>query len=285
MSVMAAATWPDGKRIAVLVSVLLENWSPGKWPSYFTRTTPLRAGVSDVAAIEWSHYGGREGIWRLLKLLERCRVRATVFTNALSAELYPDAVRAIVAAGHDVAAHGLSQDQALNDLPPDQQQASIRRALDTLERVAGRRPTGWASPVYSWTEETTELLVREGLTWRADGLDASGPKLLHTPAGSIVTLPWCEFVDNRVLRASPRDFHDVYKDSFDFLYANEPMAILHLAVHSHFGGRPLIAAQLDKLLRYFAGFPDVWMPRHGELVDWFRAAGLDDLSYPKRFFA
>jgi len=281
---MAASTWPGGKRVAVLVSVLLENWSAGKWPSYFTRTTPLRAGVTDVAAIEWSHYGGREGIWRLLKLLERCRVKATVFANALSAELYPEAVRAIVAAGHDVAAHGMSQDQALNDLAPEAQQASIRRALDTLERVAGRRPTGWASPVYSWTEETSELLVREGLTWRADGLDASGPKLQRTPSGSIVTLPWCEFVDNRVLRASPRDFHDVYKDSFDYLYANEPMAILHLAVHSHFGGRPLITAQFHKLLRYFAEFGDVWFPTHRELIRHFADQKLDEIPYSQRFF-
>lgn len=282
---MAAATWPGGKRIAVLLSVLLENWTEGRSPTYFPRTTPLKPGAIDHAGVEWSHYGGREGIWRLLRVLDRAKLKATVFANALSAELYPDAIRAVVREGHDLAAHGYAQDRSLSDLSVAEQQQSIRRALDTLETASGRRPQGWASPVYSFTPETPDLLVREGVRWHAEALDASMPKLLRLPSGTIVALPWSEFVDNRVLRASPRDFYEVYKDSFDYLYDAEPMGILHLAVHSHFGGRPLIAAQFEKLLRYFSGFPDVWIPRHAELVDCFVAQGAGDLSYAKRFWA
>lgn len=282
---MAVLTWPDGKRVAVLVSVLLENWSEGRSPSYFPRTTPLRPGAIDHAAIEWSHYGGREGVWRTLRVLQRAEVKATVFANALSAELYPDALQAAIAAGHDVAAHGYSQDRGLSDLAREAQRQTIRDVLDTIERATGRRPDGWASPVYSFTPDTPAALAAEGVRWHAEALDASLPKLVATDAGHIVALPWSEFVDNRVLRASPRDFHDVYKDAFDFLYDTEPMGLLHLAVHSHFGGRPLIAAQLAKLLRYFRGFPDVWLVRHAALVDWYLAALPGDLSYRRRFFA
>jgi hypothetical protein len=35
-------TWPGGKRVAVLVSILFEVWADGKWPSYFPRTSPQR---------------------------------------------------------------------------------------------------------------------------------------------------------------------------------------------------------------------------------------------------
>ncbi|HUZ73293.1 MAG TPA: polysaccharide deacetylase family protein [Stellaceae bacterium] len=279
---MAGLAWPNGKRIAVLVSVLLENWSPGKSPSYFPRTTPLKPGAIDHAGMQWSHYGGREGIWRILRTLERTGVRATVFANALSAELYPDAIRAVVRAGHGLAGHGHAQDQYLCDMTTEQQQGVIRRSLDVLEAASGTRPDGWVCSVYSWNEETFALLVRAGVRWHADALDAALPRLQRTEAGPIVALPWCDFVDNRVLRASPRDFHDVYKDSFDYLYAAEPMGLLHLAVHSHFGGRPLVAAQLDKLLRYFTGFTDVWMPRHAELVDWFLAQKIDDPNAARR---
>jgi peptidoglycan/xylan/chitin deacetylase (PgdA/CDA1 family) len=282
---MAAASWPGGKRIAVLLSVLLENWTEGRSPTYFPRTTPLKPGAIDHAGVEWSHYGGREGIWRLLRVLDRAKLKATVFANALSAELYPDALRAVLREGHDLAAHGWAQDKSLADLSVEEQQLSIRRALDTVEKASGRRPQGWASPVYSFTPETPDLLVREGLRWHAEALDASMPKLLRTASGTIVALPWSEFVDNRVLRASPRDFYDVYRDSFDYLYDAEPMGLLHLAIHSHFGGRILVAAQLAKLLRYFSGFPDVWIPRHAELVDWYVAQGSPDLSYAKRFWA
>ena len=161
----------------------------------------------------------------------------------------------------------------------------IRRSLDTLERVAGTRPTGWVCSVYSWTEETFDLLVREGVRWHADALDASLPRLQQTPSGPIVAMPWCDFVDNRVLRASPRDYFDVYKDSFDYLRASEPMGLLHLAVHSHFGGRPLIAAQLEKLLGYINSCPDAWLVRHGELVDWFLAEPRDNLAASRRYTA
>ena len=44
-------SWPGGKRIAVLVSILFETWSDGKGPSYFPRTTPLPPGSKDIAGI------------------------------------------------------------------------------------------------------------------------------------------------------------------------------------------------------------------------------------------
>ncbi len=45
-------SWPHGKRMAVLISVLLESWSDGKSPTYCTRTTPLRGGAVDHAGMQ-----------------------------------------------------------------------------------------------------------------------------------------------------------------------------------------------------------------------------------------
>ena len=282
---MTPASWPGGKRVAVLVSVLLENWTDGKWPSYFTRTTPIRPGAVDHAGIEWSHFGGREGIWRILKLLERRGLKATIFTSGRAGELYPDAVRAAAAAGHDVAAHGYAQDVFYSELTREQQQASIRQCCEILRAASGRRPTGWASPVYSWNEETFDILASEGFTWYADALDISLPRLRRTASGALVALPWSDFVDNRVLRASPRDFFEVYKETFDFLDRAEPLGLLHIAVHSHFGGRPLMAAMFEKTLAYFQSAGSVWFPGHAELAQWFLDQKIEDLAYRKRFFA
>jgi allantoinase len=44
------------------------------------------------------------------------------------------------------------------------------------------------------------------------------------------------------------------------------MSLLHIGLHSHTGGRPLIAAQIDRLLRHLKQFPEVWFVRHGELA-------------------
>ncbi len=278
------ASWPNGKRIAVLVSMLFETWAEKKSPSYFPRTTPLKPGTVDHGAIQWGQYGGKEGVWRLLRILEQCNVRGTVFCSGRSAELYPEAVRQMVRSGHDIAGHGYTQDVVLSQLTPKQQQSTIRKVLDILERISGQRPEGWASAVYGWDEHTFDLLVREGVKWCADALDISLPRRQRTKSGSIYVIPWSDFVDNRVLRGNPHHYFEVYKDTFDYLYAHEPMGLLHIAIHGHFGGRPLMAAMILKALEYVTGFKDVWVPRHRELIQWMAEQGIDELPYAKRFF-
>ena len=93
---------------------------------------------------------------------------------------------------------------------------------------------------------------------------------MKTGKGTIVALPHTDFADHRVLRANPRDWFEVYKDTFDYLYANEPMAFLNVTVHCHFGGRPLMAAQIDRILKYIRGFAGVWLVRHDELAAWVK---------------
>ena len=77
-------TWPGGKRVAVLVSVLFESWSEGKSPSYFPRTTPLKPGTTDRGGIQWAEFGANEGIWRILHLLDRHKVPATVLASGIT---------------------------------------------------------------------------------------------------------------------------------------------------------------------------------------------------------
>ena len=81
--------------------------------------------------------------------------------------------------------------------------------------VSGQRPDGWVTAVYGSNAITHELLVREGLKWHADALNTCLPRVQTTPSGTIVALPWSDFVDNRVLRSSPRDYYDAYTETFD----------------------------------------------------------------------
>ena len=157
--------WPNGKRMAVLVSVLLESWSDGKSPHYFTRTTPLKPGATDYAGIQWSQYGGEEGIWRIVRTLDECHMCGSVFANARAAELYPDAFKQIVRSGHAVEGHGYAQDQYFLEMTPEQQRTTIRKVLDILEKASGSRPEGWATPVDGWNEHTFDLLVQEGFAY------------------------------------------------------------------------------------------------------------------------
>jgi len=61
---------------------------------------------------------------------------------------------------------------------------------------------------------------------------------VKTNYGTQVHIPHRDYTDNRVVWLSPRQYYGVYKDTFDYLHANEPMSFEVMTVHCHFGGLP-----------------------------------------------
>ena len=114
--------------------------------------------------------------------------------------------------------------------------------------------TGWASPVVAFTPETAGYLAKAGLTFTTDVTYADLPIKIRTEHGVIAGVPTTDFSDNRVMRASPRDFLDAHKGTFDYLLENEPMGLHVLVLHCQFGGRPLMTAVIQELLKYMAQF-------------------------------
>jgi allantoinase len=276
--------WPGGARIAVAVTCLLENWAPGKGPPFSVQTTSLKPGVQDRAAMTWGTYGGHAGVWRLLKIFDANKVPATFCANARSLELAPAAARQIVRSGHEIAGHSYLQDTILAYLSPEEERAVIRQTRAIIEKVTGQTPVGWLSPVLASSENTERFVAEEGFLWYGDYNHVDLPFAFPIAGRSMVALPHSDFADHRVLRANPRDWYDVYKDSFDYLYNNEPMSFINVTVHCHFGGRPLIAAQIDRLLKYLRGFPDVWIVRHDELARWVVDNGITEWTNAQRFY-
>jgi peptidoglycan-N-acetylglucosamine deacetylase len=276
--------WPNGKKLAVSVTVMFETWADDKAPTYSVQTTHLKSGTVDHAGKAWSTYGGRVGVWRIINLLDRLGIPGTFFVNARCTEQYPDAVKQIVRSGHDIGGHAYTQDQLLAYMSLEDQEATIRQSIDLLQQCGGKKVTGWASPVVAFTPETAGFLAKAGLTWTTDITYVDLPIKIHTPHGTIAGVPTTDFSDNRVLRANPRDLYDTYKGTFDYLVQNEPMGLIVMVIHCQFGGRPLISAVLNELLSEVARSPDVWFARHEELAQWALAADVDEHSYQSRFF-
>ena len=87
-------------------------------------------------------------IERILALYERHGVKATFFTLGWIAERYPQMVKSIVAAGHELASHGYGHLRA-----SDQTQAEfsndIRSAKALLEDIGGQAVLGYRAPSFS----------------------------------------------------------------------------------------------------------------------------------------
>ncbi|MES2398539.1 MAG: polysaccharide deacetylase family protein [Pseudomonadota bacterium] len=279
-----AQNWPNGKRIAVAVTVMYETWSEGKAPSYTVQATGLKPGTVDHAGKAWSTYGTRNGIWRIIRNLDDNQVPATFFTNARCAEISPESVKQIVRSGHDLGGHNYTQDGLLTYMSDEEQQSTINKSLDILTSVGGKRPTGWLSSVLAFTPETAGFLAKAGLKWHADVTYTDVPHKVQTASGIIAGVPNSDFTDSRVLRSSPNDLMDVYKNTFDYLYNNEPGSLLVVTLHAHFGGRPMIVSVFDQILKYFKRHPDVWFARHEELGDWALKQPVDEHTYQDRYF-
>jgi peptidoglycan/xylan/chitin deacetylase (PgdA/CDA1 family) len=260
--------WPGKHRMAVMMTVMFEVWSEGKAPPYSPMTTALKPGTPDLLGISWSQYGGKTGVWRLMRILDECDVRGTVCLNAKCAEDFPDAVKQLHARGHEISAHSYTQDLVLPYLSGQEEKDVIQKCSRAIENAVGTRPVGWFSPVAAPSVNTARFLAEEGFLWHGDYNDTDLPYSMNMPAGPLVAIAHSDFTDNRTLRSSPRDFYNVYKDTFDFLYRTESPSLINLTVHTHFGGRPLMAAMLSELLHYMKGFAGVWFARHDEIARW-----------------
>lgn len=274
---------PSDVRLIVVLTFLMENWSEGKAPPYSPMTSPPKAGAIDRAGITWSNYGGRNGMARLLRIAHRHGVSATVCANARSAELFPEAIRHIVASGFELAGHNYTQDEVLSGLNQSEERHIIQKCLRILTEISGIRPVGWLSSTIATTDNTAALLAEEGLLWHGDYNDIDLPFRAETSAGEIVAIPHSDYADNRVLRGAPDAWFNCYKDMFDYQYREEPGSFINITMHGNFGGRPLMAAQLEKLLSYILSHEGVWMPKHDELAQWVKANNRREAPFALRF--
>ena len=160
----------------------------------------------------------------------------------------------------------------------------VRKCADMLSGCTGKAITGWGSPVVAFTPETAGILAREGLKWTTDVTYVDLPLRIRTEHGDIAGVPTTDFSDNRVLKANVRDLFDVYKGSFDYLEANESLGLLVMVLHCQFGGRPLVTAVIEDILKYIGGSPNVWFARHAELAQWALDSDVDEHTYRSRFF-
>ena len=279
------SAWPNGKKVAVSVKVMFEAWSEGKSPSYSVQAGSVKAGVVDVASQAWATYGGRVGVWRLLRLFNRLGIKVTFCTSGRCAELFPDAVKQIVRDGHDLAAHCDTQDHLLTYCANvDEQRALVKQSIGALVDLTGYKVTGWASPQVAFTPEMNDLLAEAGLKWQSDVTYEDMPFRVQTKHGVLAAIPTTDFSDNRVLKSNPRDYYDANRGVFDYLERSEEQSLQVLVLHAQFGGRPLMASVVEELFQYMAKSPNVWFTRHEELADWALSADKDLHSYAGRYF-
>ena len=103
---VSAYEWPAGKSSAFCFSVDVDAESPYQWN--LATDAPQTLGQ-----IEQRLFGPRIGIWRILDLLDRYGIKATMFVPGMVAKNHPDLLPAFVERGHEIGLHGYFHELSL----------------------------------------------------------------------------------------------------------------------------------------------------------------------------
>lgn len=262
-------TWPDGRKVAVMITAAVELWSEGRWPVYapMAGAWPL-TNARDTHSVSWSEYGASTGVWRLLDILENRGMPATFGVNGLVAERFPEAVLAIGEAGHEIAAHSYAQDVMPVLLDADEERANLNRSTDALFDVTGVRPRGWMSPRATGSPRTPELLSEFGYLWSGDFNDRELPYVLPTSHGPLVAIMHADFSDVRASISGPAGYRDAHRDLLAYLLRSPYPEVLNVIVHAHVGGRPSLAGMFDQILGFVHEAGDeVWIATRAQVAE------------------
>ena len=268
--------WPGGARMAVMLILLHE------WESVPAIARPMPRGAHhtfDYLALGAREYGARFGIWRLLDVLDRQDIKATVITSGLVAELFPESVREVKTRGHELATHGW--DQSMH--PPvfkskDDERNSVVKSVAALEKAAQQRIVGYMSQGPRPTPHTLEICTDLGFVWTADYSDSDIPYVINVNGKKIVSVGYVmpNYTDNDLVPLGLDGGLKQLQLAFDAGYEESrrhPMKFC-FACHVHISGRPGMSKLLDQFIDYAKGHDGVrfypcidianaWLEREG----------------------
>ena len=256
-------TWPNGARVAVLLSFDVDN-------------DTARIGRDEnpsIGAMSQGEYGARVGLRRVVDLMDRHQIPASFFIPAVSLILRPDMVDIIQESGrHEFGVHGWIHE--LNTaLDAETERELVSRATNYLEEVTGTRPVGYRAPSWNFSPNTLSIIRGLGFLYDSSLMADDRPyELMQAgePTG-MVELPVEWILDDAPLMnprgnsyTSPRDLLQVYIDEFDKAYEEGTMFLL--TTHPHVIGHRSRIIILEELIDHIQGYDDVWFATHEQVA-------------------
>jgi peptidoglycan-N-acetylglucosamine deacetylase len=258
---MAAFSWPRGARAASAFTFDLD-----------AETLWLARGVTEPVALSQGTFGVREALPRILDLLRQAEITASFFVPAWVAGHHPDAVKAIVAGGHEVGCHG-DVHERVSDLDEAQEERILLASIDVLTRLVGRRPVGYRAPAWQLSPRTLALLARHGFEYSSNMMDRlrpylhpeqDGRRLVEIPVSWVLDdAPFFLFTGQRALQA-PGPVLQGWLTELDGI--TEVGGVTNFTFHPQIIGRPSRFACLRELIHHARHTPALWVARLDEIA-------------------
>lgn len=250
-------------------------------------------------------FSGEVGSPRLLRLFDRLGIRTTWFVPGHSIETFPDQMKAVAEAGHEIGMHGYSHENPIA-MTPEQEEAVMDKSIALIEDLCGRRPTGYVAPWWEFSPVTNELLVKKGIKydhslmhddfspyyvrvgdswtkidyskkaedWMKPLQRGRESDLIEIPASWYLDdLPPMMFIKkspNSHGFVNPRDIESLWRDQFDWVYREMDYAVFTITIHPDVSGRPQCLLMLERLYAHMIQHPGVRFLTFDEIADDFR---------------
>jgi peptidoglycan/xylan/chitin deacetylase (PgdA/CDA1 family) len=249
-------------------------------------------------------FAGEIGTPRLLKLFEKYNLKTTWFIPGHSIETFPVQTRMVVEGGHEIGIHGYSHENPIA-MTSQQEETVLIKCIDLIEKVSGRRPTGYVAPWWEFSNITNELLLKYGIkydhslmhndfhpyyvrvgdswtninyeqpaeAWMKPLLRGKETHLIEIPANWYIDdLPPMMFIKkspNSHGFVNPRDIEQMWKDQFDWVYREYDYAVFTITIHPDVSGRPQVLLMHERLIEYINGHEGIRWATFDEIADDF----------------
>jgi peptidoglycan/xylan/chitin deacetylase (PgdA/CDA1 family) len=268
---------PGGKPIICNIVMNIEYWP-------FDRAMPrgilppphgVQIEPPDVPNFAWVEYGMRCGMPRIMAMLEARKLRASAFTNAQVADVYPSLMAAVVAADWELVGHGWFQ-RSLKQV--DDEAAEISKCLARLEAAGGKRPRAWLGAGMGETFDTPDHLRAHGIEFLHDFVMDDLPFWIRTKHGPLVGLPYTFELNDvptyAVQHSSSDEMLNRLKATLSVFEreGRDNPRVLTFGLHPHIIGVPHIAYYFEKALDIMVARDDVTFMTSSEIGDWFVTA-------------
>ncbi len=273
--------WPNGKKAAAAFTFDVDA------------ETPLLAADPQFAKrmglMSHQAYGPLVAIPRILEAMRSVGVRGSFYVPGYTALRYPDQIKLIAEAGHEIGHHGHLHEPLAGVSEADELRF-LERGLEALHRVVGVVPKGYRAPIWELNWHTPSLLGEAGFLYDSSLMDADMPyELAYGDEGkSIVELPINWILDDWQQYAyipgfsgcgvieTPAKAIELFRSEFDAM--REAGGLWILTCHPFLSGRPGRAAALKGLMRYVLDCTDVWVAPLAEIAEYVRSLKLTPRS-------
>ncbi len=249
-------------------------------------------------------FAGEVGIPRLLKLFKKYHLPATWFAPGHSIETFPEQMKMIVDAGHEVGAHGYSHENPIA-MSAKQEEDVLLKSIELIKDLTGKTPTGYVAPWWEFSNITNELLLKHGfkydhslmhndftpyfvrvgdswskIDYSLEAKDWMKP-LIRGVETDLVEIPANWYLDDlppmMFIKKSPNSFgfvspHDIgqmWIDQFDWVYREMDYAVFSMTIHPDVSARPQVLLMHEKIIEHINKHEGVHWVTFNEIADDF----------------